>query len=328
METFYSKYKKFDEQYYPNNSNRINQIENIVIGFNKDLKKHVEKAKEKHNLRIRSLISDKTGLSLTARRPENSIDAENTAEKSSITIWVNAKVPKSLSDVLAKYDDQVLDLLLHYSSMKSSITELHYQLSKHNDFRKISNTTVTETDLKNTIQYLTGLKQMIEDTGIIDELRALGPDVIGGYSPNNKRVELFWLGIGFSSLLYNYTIEDFVIIALTHELVHGYTHLGFDKDGNMWKPNDFLHSDINIVEGFAQFYTQQICKDYYPATAIVFEEMLPHQSYEYKSFTTWFSESESNKNEKARRVLLKTRNSSVLDYSKFLLILEQAKKSF
>src|SRR5437868_961697 len=50
-------------------------------------------------------------------------------------------------------------------------------------------------------------------------------------------------------------IEELTVVTLAHELAHGYTHLGRDIDGFCWEDGGFTQSELGVVEGLAQFYT-------------------------------------------------------------------------
>ena len=72
-------------------------------------------------------------------------------------------------------------------------------------------------------------------------------------------IELYWGAIGIGARLLDVRIEDLTAVILTHELAHGYTHLGKDADNESWDTNKmFGQVDRAVVEGLAQYYTDII----------------------------------------------------------------------
>lgn len=138
-------------------------------------------------------------------------------------------------------------------------------------------------------------------------------------------MELYWLCIGLFNIIHDIPIEDFTLVVLIHELVHGYSHIGFDKDGINWNTWDFGSTDLIIVEGFAQFYTEMLCNEYFEQASNAFKALLTEQSVEYKK---WFAEKERDKYEKARRILLKSRKNPIFKYEDFQNHLKLIKEDF
>jgi hypothetical protein len=64
METFESKYSSW---YQPLNQKQIEKhksIEKLILSVNKDLKEEVKRSYKKNNIKIRKVLSEKTGFSL------------------------------------------------------------------------------------------------------------------------------------------------------------------------------------------------------------------------------------------------------------------------
>jgi hypothetical protein len=61
--------------------------------------------------------------------------------------------------------------------------------------------------------------------------------------------------IGITARALGVSPDALTIVVLAHELAHAYAHLGRDIDNERWETEQFAKSDIDIVEGLAQFYT-------------------------------------------------------------------------
>lgn len=322
---------KYSTSFLPLNQKQKQQykrLEKLVLSFNENLKKEVIRAKDKYNLKVRSVIADKTGLSLTRRTKDIYTKQIDNLDKANIPIKVVDSVPLNLQELFDKYDNNHIELLLHYRRMKRSASELEFQINKYSNFSQFHDQSVKVEELNNAIKHLHKLINEVENSGILEAIKEIGPDLLGAYSSSDNRVELYWLCIGLCNILYNLPIEDFTLVVLIHELVHGYTHMGFDKDGNNWNDYDFNRADLKIVEGFAQFYTEMLCRDYFDQATKAFNSLLTNQSTEYTAYKNWFREKETDKYEKARRLLLGTRKNRIVEYDEFRDYLEKIKDDF
>lgn len=71
-------------------------------------------------------------------------------------------------------------------------------------------------------------------------------------------VGIYGMPIALISAMLNVSIEDLTAVTLAHALAHGYTHLGRDIDGRTWSDNGFADSELSVIEGLAQFYTDVV----------------------------------------------------------------------
>jgi hypothetical protein len=115
------------------------------------------------------------------------------------------------------------------------------------------------------------------------------------------------------------------MVVLMHELIHGYTHIGFDKDGNSWDTLSFDNADLRIVEGFAEYYSELICLDYFDFALPAFYALHEKASEEYTAYKEWFSSTEKDKYEKARRLLLTCRSNNIINYDHFMHELDKVR---
>lgn len=298
----------------------------LLLDFNLDFKEEVSAAKDKHNLRIRNYFSDKMGLSLTNKSRESDYTKQEYKEKGIIQIEISDKIPKEFIEIVNLYDFSFLRLLLHYNQISNSIGEINFQMEYFERFSQFTSRPPKLSHLEKTMDYLLDLFSLITNSEIWNDLNSIHPDQLGTYAPHTSIIELHWLSISFLSKLHNDSVEDVLILVLAHELAHGYTHLGYDKDGNRWETEPFLKADRRITEGFAQIYTFFLLKDYFPSALRIFNRMLRHSPIQYVDFMSWFDSNDKILYEKTRRLLLITRNKQIVEYSEFKEVLKKIKK--
>lgn len=287
----------------------FSDLSKMVLEFNASLREEVENAKKRYNVRIRNAIAEKLALSFQHKSYH--------LDKSSIKIDIVDRIPVQLNEVFQKYSPEIIKLLLHYRSLKEAVSELKFQLNTYLTFIHYHSNEGSPEEIRRTIAHLEMLIGVVEISGILQEIKNIGPDILGGYYFHEKRIELYWLSIGLCHVIYGHRIDDFTIVVLMHELVHAYTHEGFDKDGYKWDTEDFKQTDLNIVEGFAQLYTEWICRDYFNHSEGAFESLLTVQSSEYTEYKKWFQKTDRNKYENARKILIETRKNGVKEYVDF-----------
>jgi hypothetical protein len=324
METFESKYSSWYQPLNQKQKEKYKSIEKLVLSINKDLKDEVISSYKKNNIKIRKALSEKIGFSLHYKSVEQGVYFENN-ERVSIPIKVEDSVPTKFLDILEDCDDDLLELLLKYNSMVTALNELKFQLEKYDSFSKFHEDKCSPKEIQSSILHLRKLIYVVDSSGIIEKLKRLGPDILGAYYFYESRVELYWLSIGMYSLIYNTPIDELTIVVLTHELAHGYSHVGFDIDGNDWDTIAFSKTDLKIVEGIAQFYTEMICNDFFERASKTFNNLLEKQEIQYCDYKNWFETHEENKYEKMRSTIRKVRKLRITDYGEFNEILYKVK---
>jgi hypothetical protein len=207
--------------------------------------------------------------------------------------------------------------------MVTALKELKFQLEKYDSFSKFHEHNCSRKEIQSSIFHLRKLIDAVDSSGIIEKLKKLGPDILGAYYFYDRRVELYWLSIGMYSLIYNTAIDELTIVVLAHELAHGYSHVGFDIDGNDWDTTAFSKTDLKIVEGIAQFYTEMICNDFSERASKTFNQLLEMQDIEYRDYRSWLEGCVENKYEIMRGTIRKVRKHNITDYANFRDILKK-----
>lgn len=129
----------------------------------------------------------------------------------------------------------------------------------------------------------------------VEQIIGIDEDVLGAYFFRIPEIRLYWVVIGITSRALGVSAEALTIVVLAHELAHAYTHLGRDIDNERWKTEQFASSDLYIVEGLAQFYTQVVCRrleQRMPAALEAYHALLEKQSVPYRSHLDWVGDDE------------------------------------
>ena len=153
---------------------------------------------------------------------------------------------------------------------------------------------------------------LLEQHEVGSALREINEDVLGAYFFRDAEVRIYWLAIGIFASLYSVPIEALTFVVLAHELAHAYTHLGSDIDGHTWPSDEFASTDIAIVEGLAQFYTEIVCtklQGQVPKVFSTFEALLGYQNEIYATHRQWIGKNERNSGEIVRVSLVECRRS-------------------
>lgn len=302
----------------PFEKDQIGRLQRILLEWNREVKNDVFKFKEKHNKKVRGLISDVIGLSLSMP----------TGKQNEINIKVEDMIPESLIKLLGKYSDEEIDLILHFSSMKRTLEEIRYQINNFDNFSTFHRNTINLDHLIQTKKFMELQISRVNDSDLLQEIRNLGTKLLGAYYLGSKTIHLYWISIGLCTQILDIELEELTLIVLIHELVHGYTHLGYDKDGENWDIDCFVKTDSRITEGFAQFYTENIYKNYFEKSLENFRKFNQYLPFYYTEYERWFEKDEKAVLEKARLLLLQTRQKNITDYKVFLQELDNIKSQF
>jgi hypothetical protein len=165
-----------------------------------------------------------------------------------------------------------------------------------------------------------------------EKLRSIDRDVLGAYFFRRREIQLYWMVIAFYAAILQVSIEDLTFVVLTHELAHAYTHLGGDADRTTWETDDFAATDLRIVEGLAQFYTESVVVDVeldrtQPGARTAFDALLSRQSVPYTIFKGWTDPAEPRRSEIVRTAMIQTRTTRNTDYNVFRQTLERVRQA-
>lgn len=85
--------------------------------------------------------------------------------------------------------------------------------------------------MKITSSILKILNEVEKAKKIIDGLKLIDEDILGIYSTNKRRIEIFWKAIALIAPIINSSVESLTVVVLAHELAHAHTHIGRDING-------------------------------------------------------------------------------------------------
>ena len=130
----------------------------------------------------------------------------------------------------------------------------------------------------------------LDELEAVNKVVGINEDVLGAYFFRVPEINLYWVVIGITARALGVSPEALTIVVLAHELAHAYTHLGRDIDDERWHVEEFARTDLEIVEGLAQFYTQVLCRrleQRMPAALEAYQELLKRQSGPYQAHQQW-----------------------------------------
>jgi hypothetical protein len=144
----------------------------------------------------------------------------------------------------------------------------------------------------------------------------------GIYKMDNGNIEVYLLPIIIYCQTKNIDFETFFIITLSHELAHLYTHLGLDKDNELW--DNFVNTDNYILEGLAQYYTREFInsiEEKIPDAKAIFKQLEENLSDCYTWYRNWNSSLEQT-----YFSFIETRRNNIIEHGEFLGIIENSKR--
>lgn len=159
----------------------------------------------------------------------------------------------------------------------------------------------------------------LDELRVVDQIFGTDEDVLGAYYFRIPEIRLYWVVIGITARALGVSVEALTTVVLAHELAHAYTHLGHDIDNERWETERFARSDLDIVEGLAQFYTQVVCKRLekrMPAALKAYQVLLEKQSSRYKAQLEWVGD-DKNSSEIIRVSMIECRSTGLTKSSAF-----------
>ncbi|WP_295612493.1 hypothetical protein [uncultured Lamprocystis sp.] len=279
---------KFGKDYYgvhPNTAEEKQTAPSVPREFQEliatDVYERIKRVHKRWNLRIRELVRTETGFKLSIGDDRNAVP-----------ILIIDGLPKPLEQALLQDPDPSLWwLAINAPLLEQTAEGLSVLVSDFDRARILQNPGEIEPgDAHALSEYIRLLLAIKRIEALRNRIFQIETDVLGAYFFRRCQIQIYWMAIGLIAPLIGVSIEDLTTITLTHELAHAYTHLGGDIDGNRWDVSAFASSDLVLVEGLAQYYTERICKkldDNIPTLSAAFGQLLSFQSSPYTQYRGW-----------------------------------------
>ena len=251
------------------------------------------------NQRIRNQLTSEIGFQLRGRQ---------------ISVRVVDGLPAPLSEKL-EHTDALALVALNRSLLKEVVGGTRFMESEWNNVTGAGSGDggiAGPPEIRRVRETAESWLKLLEKHELGTALGEINEDVLGAYFYKDSEVRIYWLAIGIYAALYSVPVEALTFVVLAHELAHAYTHMGSDIDGHTWSTDEFASTDIAIIEGLAQFYTEVVCgklKDQMPGALPAFETLLRHQSEIYSTHRKWIGKTERNSGEIVRVSLVECRRS-------------------
>lgn len=288
--------------------------ENLLKAIDPNAEEKVTRTFRTWNLIIRDQLRNETGFRLT-----------HGDQQVNVPVRIESGIPAPLIEPLWSAQ-KVGFLLLHrnlISKSKQGVEFIGKEFLKVTDFllnlRSKEEPEATWSEVNRVHGLLMALDGELNKVDLLKNILRIEQDILGAYFFRKPQIRIYWLAIGIVALMLDVEIEALTVAVLAHELAHAYTHLGRDIDGRQWETETFAQSDIHIVEGLAQYYTQSVCTKLagrYPLALGAFNRLLEEQSAPYRCFGGWI-EGKNDPGEFVRHCLIQTRAQSLIDYDAF-----------
>lgn len=319
-----------------NNKNKApthNRIINFLIEeYLKDIHFQVSTTIKNWNLKTRDIVKNLIGFSLHYKKLiayNSSGQLHSNDLQEAVRIEISNDIPPQIIDLIDAYDKTTWSLILEKKSIENSMYGVGYIKGMQNEILKeikiesdYNSFEAVEKDLQTIINYVNTLN-------VNEKIKNIHGDILGTYHPGKKEIKLYWFAIGLLALILNVSIENLTLIVLAHELAHAYTHLGFDIDGNQWKLKDFMDSELEIVEGIAEYYSRRFAElhnDKKTGLIDTYELLLSISPPCYKKYTEWFDDKTDEIGEAVRYALIISRQQGKKDYKTFMELIAEGKQ--
>jgi hypothetical protein len=298
-------------------------IKDMLLAFDPELPQRVKRAFKQWNLILRDYLRNETALRLSVGE-----------EAQTVAVQITDGLPRPLDSVLSGCEAEVW-LLLHRPLIEKAHGGL---LAIEGGWEKPLPVWApqlgdipTFDEVRRTGEYLGRLALLAQSLEILERLKKINEDVLGAYffRAPRPRIELYWMSIGLFAATVGVSPEALTVVVAAHELAHAYTHLGRDIDNHPWDTEAFAESDLDVVEGLAQFYTQVICDHLaprMPEAKVAFGRLLELQPPPYTVHKEW-AKGRANAKEIVRVSMIQARATGLTAYADLQNVLESQGKS-
>jgi hypothetical protein len=292
-------------------SKEHNIVHTLLQKVDYQIRDRVQRTYRQWNTVIRNHIRDETRLKLS--------DGE---AYQAIPVKIVDGLPKPFSDYIGEIDEKLLWLLVNMLTLETTGKGLDI-LKESSDY--INNHLLKEpvadirASLEKSSNFCHQVFRELMNRQELGKIKEINEDILGAYFFNIPEIQIYWMVIGIVATMLGVSIESLTIVVLIHEIAHAYHHRGLDIDGYSWETLSFEKADIHIVEGLAQFYTENIANNIserYPEIRTAYERLLELQSPPYVDYRGW-SDKEKKAGEIIRAAMIETRINDIRSYQDF-----------
>jgi len=287
-------------------------LERLLSAHEEEWRETVKRTFRQWNNILRNYLRDETALRLSVGD-----------DQQSVPVRVTNALPEPFAEIVSEFNDPLIwKLYLNRAVLAASVQGIRLAeieapaIGRH---EKLQAHPAAPEELRHVSEHLEAINGYLDGLELIERIKGLNSDVLGAYFFRLPEVQLYWKVIGLVAGILNVSVEALTVVTLAHELAHAYTHLGRDIDGNRWGTDSFAATDLEIVEGLAQFYTAIICGKLaarFPAAHQAYEALLKMQSGAYVVHTNWTEQTERG-GEIVRFAMIATRSRKLLRYSQW-----------
>jgi hypothetical protein len=245
------------------------------------IRETVERTYKQWNTILRDYLRTETGLRLAVG-----------GDSQSVPIKVDSGMPPRFAEVMRQFEGLEW-LLLNRPAVAEAAVGTRFMESwadaAHAAWGDEAGPAVAN-DIRCVRETATNWLRKLDERNAVKQIIGIEEDVLGAYFFRIPQIRLYWVVIGVTARTLGVTVEALTIVVLAHELAHAYTHLGRDIDNERWATGHFAGSDLDIVEGLAQFYTKVISRrlqERMPAALHAYEALLKEQSGPYRAHLHW-----------------------------------------
>ena len=292
-----------------------------------DAEERVNRSFKQWNQIVRDHIRTETGLKLSDGDTRNAIP-----------VRVVDGFPVELSQLIDQYRDPVMwRLIIGQPKLGGLIEGLKFLLREWDQFEQWRSLPELAKNghsvLDRALQIATSLQQVALADKVVQQIKSIQKDILGVYrfpAGQGSSIELYWLPIAVVAAMIDVAIEDLTVVVLIHELAHGYTHIGRDIDSKSWDNNGFRDSDLGVIEGLAQFYTEVISERLAirtPGILKAYKELLKLQSGPYLAHQDWMKGDKRQIGETVRFTLIAARGQNRVNYDHWQQLMADTRKN-
>jgi hypothetical protein len=291
-----------------------------LLRANPEAKSDVERAVKQWNAAVRDQLRNETGLRLSTP-----------GDVRMVPVRVTDGLPIPVHDVLKDLPELAL-LLLALSEIQQASRGTAYLRREYEAISRLipeAPKQATRDEVGHTHVLAEVLLAKLAELNLKERWSEIREDMLGAYFFQVPIVQIYWVPIGLIATTLRVPPQLLTLVALGHELAHAYTHLGRDIDGFRWDADDLASTDLDIVEGLAEFYCRAVCdalNERSSGARGVFDKLQEWSAGPYLAYRRWL-EGEGDPGEIVRATMIEGRRTSIKETARFETVLDEYRRN-